>query len=178
MHQIASFKTTFSKKLLLLRGAHPPRHPLRHTSATAGAYAPFLTSKIWPLHFENRSAAYGLIPLQLITLNIPCLVVCRPCRTLEASFLEDLVPPSKLVWHIPLQLITLKTPSSVGPVTQGQFFRRPCFFWFCVYYFRTFLLPTEMSDTKIWPVDKAYIKICLNSEEIARYYLERLDLQK
>ena len=42
---------------------------------------------------------------------------CRPCRTLEASFLEDLVPPSKLVCHIPLQLITLSTPCSVGPVT-------------------------------------------------------------
>ena len=52
----------------------------------------------------------------------------RPCRTLEASFLEDLVPPSKLVCHIPLQLITLNTPCSVGPVTRGQFFRRPCFF--------------------------------------------------
>ena len=49
MHQIASFKTTFSKKLLLLRGAHPPSDtPLRRASATAGAYAPFFTSKIWP----------------------------------------------------------------------------------------------------------------------------------
>ena len=60
MHQIASFKTTFSKKLQLLRGAHPPSDtPLRRASATAGAYVPFLTSSIWPPHFEIRSAAYG-----------------------------------------------------------------------------------------------------------------------
>ena len=60
VHQIASFKTTFSKKVLLLRGAHPPSNtPLRRASVTAGAYVPFLTSKIWPPHFENRSAAYG-----------------------------------------------------------------------------------------------------------------------
>ena len=50
---------------------------------------------------------------------------------MEASFLEDLVPPSKLVCHIPLQLITSKTPCSVGPVTRGPFFRRPCFVCFC-----------------------------------------------
>ena len=60
---------------------------------------------------------------------------CRPCRTHEASFLEDLVPPSKLVCHIPLQLITLKTPSSGGPVTGGQFFRRPCLFFFFFFFF-------------------------------------------
>ena len=38
--------------------------------------------------------------------NFEHYMPCKPCRTLEASFLEDLVPPSKLVCHIPLQLIT------------------------------------------------------------------------
>ena len=64
------------------------------------------------------------------TNNFEHPMPCSSCRTLEASFLEDLVPPSKLVCHIPLQLITLNTPRSVGPVMRGQFFRRPCFFVF------------------------------------------------
>ena len=49
--RIASFKTTFSKKLQLLL-------PLHCASALAGAYAPFLTSKICPPPFENHSTAY------------------------------------------------------------------------------------------------------------------------
>ena len=62
VHQIASFTTTFPKKPLLLRGAHPTDTPLRRASARAGAYAPFLTSKNSPPppHFESRSAAYAV----------------------------------------------------------------------------------------------------------------------
>ena len=37
------------------------------------------------------------IPLQLTTLNITCPV---GTETLQASFLEDFVPPSKLISHI------------------------------------------------------------------------------
>ena len=49
VHQIASFEPTFSKKLQLLRWAHPPSNtPLLRASATAGANAPFLTSKNLP----------------------------------------------------------------------------------------------------------------------------------
>ena len=66
VHQIASFKITFSKKLQLLRGEHQTP-PLHRASLMAGAIAPilistkapFFTSKIFPPpHFENRSAAY------------------------------------------------------------------------------------------------------------------------
>ena len=57
---MASFEPTFSKKLKLLRGAHPLSDtPLRRASATAGADAPFFTSKILAPHFENRSVAYA-----------------------------------------------------------------------------------------------------------------------
>ena len=62
--------------------------------------------------------------------NFERLMPCRPCRTIEASFLEDLVPPSVLVCHIPLQLINLNTPCSVGSATRGHFFLEDFFFFF------------------------------------------------
>ena len=46
-----------------------------------------------PFEAQNKINKLCPIPLQLITLNTPCPV--------EASFLEDLVPPSKLVCHTP-----------------------------------------------------------------------------
>ena len=54
-------------------------------------------------------------PSAAINFEHPISMACRPCRTLEASFLEDLVPPSQLVCHIPLKLITLNIPRPVGP---------------------------------------------------------------
>ena len=48
----------FKKATTSEGGTSPLRHPLRRATATARADAPFLTSKIWPRHFENRSAAY------------------------------------------------------------------------------------------------------------------------
>ena len=48
------------KKATTSEGAHSPSDtpPLRRATATARADAPFLTFKIWPRHFENRSATY------------------------------------------------------------------------------------------------------------------------
>ena len=57
VHQIASFKTTFSKKLQLLRGAHPPQTP---PPASHKRDRFFYFQKFGPPpHFENHSAAYG-----------------------------------------------------------------------------------------------------------------------
>ena len=70
VHQIASFKPTFSKKFQLLRGTHPPRHPLRRASATTGADAPFFYFKKYAPHFKNLSAAYdGQWSVLLFTSN-------------------------------------------------------------------------------------------------------------
>ena len=60
MHQIASFKTTFSKKLLLLRGHIPLRHPPASRKRDGRRLcAIFYFKKNGPPHFENRSAAYA-----------------------------------------------------------------------------------------------------------------------
>ena len=60
MHQIASFKTTFSKKLQLLRGAHIPSDThLHRASVTAGTYVPFFDLHNLATHFEICSAAYA-----------------------------------------------------------------------------------------------------------------------
>ena len=60
VHQIASFKPTFSKKLRLSRGAHPPQTlPCVAQARRPALTRHFLLPKIWPLHFENHSAAYG-----------------------------------------------------------------------------------------------------------------------
>ena len=53
-------------------GTSPSDTPLRRASGTAGADAPFFTSKILPPpHFENRSAAYGYRDVRL--WRPPCL---------------------------------------------------------------------------------------------------------
>ena len=60
MRQIASFEPIFSKKLQLLRGTSPLRHPPASCNRDGRRWRAILDfKKIWPLHFEKRSDAYA-----------------------------------------------------------------------------------------------------------------------
>ena len=81
MYQIVSFiKDYIFKKAPTSEGAHPPfRHPPASCKRDGRRiiWSPFLTSKNWPLHFENRSATYYVSDAsQILTLTQCTYVYC------------------------------------------------------------------------------------------------------